>query len=101
MNKFVKSATLTGALLLGVTVAGTADTTPAQAATVKAEKHVRAKLIGWADMNSFEVKTDSGKYYVMRTDNRWYYNNLKEGQYYTFYYTTNKYGQNIITKINK
>lgn len=99
MKKFIQAATLTGAVLLGFTGLGEPQ---AHAATAVAqEQHVRAKLIGWADMNSFEVRTDSGKYYVMRTSNRWYYNNLKEGQYYTFFYKTNGYGQNIITKINK
>lgn len=98
MKKLMKSITLIGALTLGVTGVAAQAPQQAQAAT---EHHVRAKLIGWADMNSFEVKTSTGKVYIMRTSNTWYYKNLKEGQYYTYFYTVNKYGQNIITKINK
>jgi hypothetical protein len=61
---------------------------------------VRATLTGWADSSSFEIKTSTG-YKVIRTTNNWYKTNLKEGQAYTFYYTTNSYGQNILTKANK
>ncbi|UPI12500.1 hypothetical protein [Bacillus phage SBSphiJ4] len=98
MKKLIQSITLIGALTLGVTGVAAQSPQQAQAAT---EHHVRAKLTGWADMNSFEVKTSTGKVYIMRTTNQWYYKNLKEGQYYTYFYTVNKYGQNIITRINK
>lgn len=52
----MQSITLIGALTLGVTGVATQAPQQAQAAT---EHHVRAKLIGGADMNSFEVKTSN------------------------------------------
>lgn len=100
MKKLIKSIVVAGVLALGFATVTEVQTASAATTTAK-EYHVKAKLIGWADMNSFEAKTSKVKVYIMRTSNRWYYKNLKEGRYYTYFYKKNKYGQNIITKINK
>lgn len=63
--------------------------------------HVKAKHIGYADNNTFEVKTSKGKVYVMRSSNEWYRKNLKEGKTYTYFYKKDKYKRNIIVKVNK
>lgn len=92
MKKLIKSVIVAGLLLTGATA------NQVEAAKVS---YVKGTLTGWADSNSFEVKTTKKKYVVMRTSNKWYYKNLKEGKQYTYYYYKNKHGQYIITKINK
>jgi hypothetical protein len=54
---------------------------------------------GVIDGNSFEAKTSLGTK-VFRTTNKWYLNNLKEGKKYRYFFKTNKYGQNEITRVN-
>ncbi|MCM2534471.1 hypothetical protein NDK43_21675 [Neobacillus pocheonensis] len=67
---------------------------------VTVQKPISGTFIGWADKHSFEAKTPKG-YKVFQTFNHWYFTHLKEGQNYTYFNVTNRYGQNIIIKINK
>ncbi len=94
-------------LSLGLAAVLLANSHPAAAATslpvenvVTVQKSISGTITGWADSHSFEAKTPQG-YKVFQTYNHWYFTHLKEGQYYTFFYVTNQYGQDIINKINK
>jgi hypothetical protein len=101
--KILKNAVLS----LGLAGALLANSHPAAAATslpvknvVTVQKPIIGTFTGWADSHSFEAKTPKG-YKVFQTYNHWYFTHLKEDQHYTFFYVTNRYGQNIIIKINK
>lgn len=100
LKKVALSLGIAGALLAGGAVV--ADQ-PAEAAWsyIHQSHFEKGTFVGWADSNSFEVKTSSGKHMVFRTSNNWYKENLKTGTSYTYIYETNKYGQNIITQIQK
>ncbi|MBA9029034.1 hypothetical protein [Peribacillus huizhouensis] len=101
MKKLKKFAVAFG--IAGMLVSGVGAAIPVEAAwsNVEQSHYEKGILIGWADGNSFEVKTSSGKYMVFRSSNDWYKKNLISGESYTYYYYTNKYGQNIINKIQK
>lgn len=101
MEKLKKLAVAFG--IVGMLVSGVVATNPVDAAwsNVEQSHYEKGILIGWADGNSFEVKTSSGEYMVFRSSNEWYKKNLISGQSYTYYYYTNQHGQNIITKIQK
>jgi hypothetical protein len=74
---------------------------PAKSVAVSAttQQTVIGTHVGAIDGSSFEVKTSLGTK-VFRTTSSWYINNLVEGKKYRYFYTTNKYGQNIISKVN-
>jgi hypothetical protein len=69
------------------------------AVSASTQQSVIGTHVGAIDGSSFEVKTSLGTK-VFRTTNSWYINNLVEGKKYRYFYTTNKYGQNIISKVN-
>ena len=98
LKKFAVAFGIAGMLVSGV---GAANPVDAAWSNVEQSHYEKGILIGWADGNSFEVKASSGKYMVFRSSNDWYKKNLLSGKSYTYYYYTNKYGQNIITKIQK
>lgn len=60
---------------------------------------VKARFIGWADSQSFEVKTPN-EYMVIRKGSV-NTSGLKSNVTYTFTYTKNQYGQNILNKYTK
>lgn len=71
-----------------------------KAASVSIEKHVTGIFTGLEDPHTFEAKI--GKTYIsFQCTNGWYLKTLKRGQRYTYFYKTNSYGQNVITKVNK
>ncbi|PAE25819.1 hypothetical protein [Bacillus sp. 7894-2] len=110
MKKFMAMILLAGVLGLGGMVPS-ADATSkdktiqitkvAVGNKIVKAKYAKGKLVGWSDGNTFEVKLANGKHLILRTSNKWYFNNLKEGKTYTYFYKTNKYGQNSTVKINK
>ncbi|MBT2759188.1 hypothetical protein J7E71_25280 [Mesobacillus foraminis] len=99
MKKGLMALGIMGALFTGVL--GTAMPAEAAWSNVEQSLYEKGTFIGWADTNSFEVRLSTGKYMVFRSSNDWYEKNLKPGTTYTYYYSVNKYGQNIISKIQK
>lgn len=70
------------------------------AAVSTAVKSITGTHVGAEDPHTFEVKTAKG-YMSFQTTTSWYIQNLKPGGKYTYFYQTNKYGQNVITNVNK
>ncbi|MCM2531793.1 hypothetical protein NDK43_04535 [Neobacillus pocheonensis] len=99
LKKAVLSFVLAGVLLANSHPAAGATSLPVNK-VVTVQKPISGTFTGWADSHSFEAKTPRG-YKVFQTYNHWYFTHLKEGQHYTFFNVTNRYGQNIIIKINK
>lgn len=106
LTKVVLSLGLAGALLTG----GIQSTEAAKPVKVKNEvrytnpqtkfHRVGGIVTGWADNNSFEVKTSYG-YIVVRIMHPRQKSMVKEGRKLVFFYHTNKYGQNILVRAFK
>ena len=73
-------------------------TTAKKPAAVK-QQYLKGALIGWSG-NTFKAKTSKGTK-TFHSSNGWLKKELKKGKSYTYFYTVDKKGQYIITKVNK
>lgn len=99
-NKVVLSLGVAGMVFAGSAI-GSDQKAEAAYSYINQSEYEKGIFVGWADSGSFEIKTTSGEYMVLRTSNSWYKKNLVPGKSYTYFYYTNQYGQNIITEIQK
>ncbi|MEP9408598.1 L,D-transpeptidase [Peribacillus frigoritolerans] len=63
------------------------------------QQYLKGSLIGWSG-NTFKAKTSKGTK-TFHSSNGWLKKELKKGKSYTYFYTVDKKGQYIITKVNK
>lgn len=63
------------------------------------QQYLKGTFNGWSG-NTFKAKTNKGNK-VFHSSNGWLKKELKKGKSYTYFYTVDKKGQYIITKVNK